>query len=217
MRRGRRPHPDVLTPRQWQVLALMREGKSNPQIAESLGISLDGVKYHVSEILSRLGLSSREEAAAWRSNEEHRAALGPLILAFRKVSPGRLAVAGVVAMTAAGLLFLAIGLLVVKSPGGASTVGAAEEPAVTVSEGSEGGFLFGGSGFAPFSAVSLSGSPSTPRADGFGGFSMGDVVRTDASGSFEVSLDLVKCLGAGSFSLWFDGSQGVANLTVDVP
>jgi hypothetical protein len=35
-------------------------------IAVRLGISPDGVKYHVSEILSKLGVSSRQEAAAWR-------------------------------------------------------------------------------------------------------------------------------------------------------
>ena len=64
-RRGRPPHPDVLTPRQWQVLALLREGLSNEQIALCLGISIDGVKFHVSEILSKLGAGSRNEAAQW--------------------------------------------------------------------------------------------------------------------------------------------------------
>src|SRR4029079_8804075 len=64
-RRGRPPYPDVLTPRQWQVLALLREGLSNEQIALRLGISLDGVKFHVSEILGKLGVTSRNEAAQW--------------------------------------------------------------------------------------------------------------------------------------------------------
>jgi DNA-binding CsgD family transcriptional regulator len=64
-RRGRPPYPDVLTPRQWQVLALLREGLSNEQIALRLGISVDGVKFHVSEILSKLGVGSRNEAAQW--------------------------------------------------------------------------------------------------------------------------------------------------------
>src|ERR1700674_2168903 len=65
-RRGRRPHPDILTPREWEVLTLLREGASNPEIAERLGVSRDAVKYHVSEILSKLGLGSREEAEAVR-------------------------------------------------------------------------------------------------------------------------------------------------------
>jgi DNA-binding NarL/FixJ family response regulator len=46
-RRGRPPHPDILTPREWEVLALLREGLSNPEIAERLGISRDGVKFNL--------------------------------------------------------------------------------------------------------------------------------------------------------------------------
>jgi DNA-binding CsgD family transcriptional regulator len=68
-RRGRPPHPVIMTPREWEVLALLREGLANPEIAERLGISRDAVKYHVSEILSKLGVSSREEAAAWQPYE----------------------------------------------------------------------------------------------------------------------------------------------------
>ncbi len=62
----------MLTPRQWQVLSLLREGLSNEQIALRLGISLDGVKFHVSEILGKLGVSSRNEAARWAA-ERHAA------------------------------------------------------------------------------------------------------------------------------------------------
>jgi hypothetical protein len=44
-----------------------RTGKTNTQIGEELGISLDGAKWHVSEILSKLQAESREEAADyWR-------------------------------------------------------------------------------------------------------------------------------------------------------
>jgi DNA-binding CsgD family transcriptional regulator len=63
MKRGRPPYDDVLTPRQWQVVALLQEGLTNEQIAARMGISADGAKYHVAEILSKLGVSSREEAA----------------------------------------------------------------------------------------------------------------------------------------------------------
>jgi DNA-binding CsgD family transcriptional regulator len=65
-RRGRRPHPDILTPREWEVLDLLRKRLTNEQIAERLGITLDGSKYHVSQILSKLGVTAREEAAAWQ-------------------------------------------------------------------------------------------------------------------------------------------------------
>lgn len=52
-----------LTAREREVLDLVRGGLTNEQIAERLGISLDGAKYHVSQILSKLGVSSRAEAA----------------------------------------------------------------------------------------------------------------------------------------------------------
>jgi DNA-binding CsgD family transcriptional regulator len=68
-RRGRPPYPEVLTLREFEVLDLLREGLSNDQIAVRLGISLAGAKYHVSEILGKLGVSSREEAAAWQRTE----------------------------------------------------------------------------------------------------------------------------------------------------
>src|SRR5438132_12087355 len=68
-RRGRPKHPDILTPREWEVLALLRDKLANPQIAERLGITRDAVKYHVSEIFSKVGVGTREEAAAWRPRE----------------------------------------------------------------------------------------------------------------------------------------------------
>ncbi len=64
--RGRPPHPDVLTPREWEVRELLRQGLTNRQIGERLGISLDGAKYHVSEIVGKLGVGDRHEAAAWQ-------------------------------------------------------------------------------------------------------------------------------------------------------
>ena len=66
MTRGRPPYPDVLTPRQWEVLELVREGRSNGEIGRELGISTDGAKFHVSEILTKLGFSTRREAAEWQ-------------------------------------------------------------------------------------------------------------------------------------------------------
>lgn len=63
MKRGRPRHDDILTPREWEVLALLAERRTNPEIAGALGITIDGVKYHVSQILAKLGVESREEAA----------------------------------------------------------------------------------------------------------------------------------------------------------
>lgn len=51
-----------LTPRERDVLDLVRLGLTNDQIADRLGITSNGVKYHISQVLSKLGVSSRHEA-----------------------------------------------------------------------------------------------------------------------------------------------------------
>lgn len=58
------PHTYNLTERELEVLALMAKGLNNPQIAERLMISRSTIKFHVSVILSKLGVASRTEAVA---------------------------------------------------------------------------------------------------------------------------------------------------------
>ncbi|MGE3074698.1 MAG: response regulator transcription factor [Dehalococcoidia bacterium] len=74
-----------LTPRQREVLALISAGKTNPEIAEKLGITLDGAKFHVREILAKLEVESREEAAEWWRRERR---LGKRVASFfRALAP----------------------------------------------------------------------------------------------------------------------------------
>lgn len=61
-----------LTSRELEVLHLVHLGLTNDEIAGRLGITSDGVKYHVSQILTKLGVSSRHEAVALAYGETRR-------------------------------------------------------------------------------------------------------------------------------------------------
>ena len=103
--RGRPRHPDILTPREWEVLELLRAGASHAQIAEGLDITERTAKFH----LSKLGVATREEAAAVALPERRR---------WRAAWPlwARIAGAATVAAAAAGLSMLAWGVLRTGGP-----------------------------------------------------------------------------------------------------
>src|SRR5690242_10520751 len=67
-RRGRPPHADILTPAEWRVLEHLRQGQTNAEIAVRLGITPDGVKFHVSNMLAKLNLPDRAALAAWEGD-----------------------------------------------------------------------------------------------------------------------------------------------------
>jgi len=54
---------ESLTPREIEVLTLLSQGQTNPQIAQNLEVSRGTVKIHVQHIISKLGVSDRTQAA----------------------------------------------------------------------------------------------------------------------------------------------------------
>ena len=115
MRRGRPPHPELLTPREQQVHELLRRGLTNQEIAETLGITTSGAAYHVSEILSKLGVSSRYEAAELEPEVARRryslpVAFGGLLNRMPTASLRRATGVTVLVGSVAALLLLALGV-----------------------------------------------------------------------------------------------------------
>lgn len=65
-RRSRPRHPDTLTPAESRVLNELRKGGTNAEIAVRLAVSPDAIKFHISNLLAKLGLEDRQQLASWR-------------------------------------------------------------------------------------------------------------------------------------------------------
>ncbi len=66
MRARKEPEPvEPLTPREKEVLSQLAKGASNKEIAYELSITERTARTHVSNILGKLGLASRTQAALW--------------------------------------------------------------------------------------------------------------------------------------------------------
>jgi DNA-binding CsgD family transcriptional regulator/predicted enzyme related to lactoylglutathione lyase len=63
--RGRPRHDDVLTPAEWRIAHAVKHGMTNRAIAERRGISIDAVKFHVANIVAKLGMTNRKELRQW--------------------------------------------------------------------------------------------------------------------------------------------------------
>ena len=110
--RGGRPrHPDVLTPAEWRVLDALREGGTNAEIAARLGLSLDTVKSHISNMLAKLELRDRRALAAWRPDAPRRRLGGVLAVPAALWSVGRPLLwvgAGVAALAGVAVVVVAL-------------------------------------------------------------------------------------------------------------
>lgn len=60
------PGPDVLTPREAEVMELLRNGRSNAEIAQALHVSIETVRTHARRIYRKLGVKTRRELRAMR-------------------------------------------------------------------------------------------------------------------------------------------------------
>lgn len=59
------PHVLHLTPREREILRLVAEGHSNAALAKMLWVTQQTVKFHLSNVYRKLGVSNRTEAARW--------------------------------------------------------------------------------------------------------------------------------------------------------
>jgi DNA-binding CsgD family transcriptional regulator len=62
-KRGRRPYGNTLSPRELQVARLAAQGRTNAQIATTLGLSVSTVEDHITRTLRKLNISSRHALA----------------------------------------------------------------------------------------------------------------------------------------------------------
>jgi DNA-binding NarL/FixJ family response regulator len=57
------PAPDLLTPREADVLELLQQGMTNAQIAHELSIGVETVRTHARNIYAKLGIATRRDLA----------------------------------------------------------------------------------------------------------------------------------------------------------
>ncbi len=104
-----RPRDGGWTAREREVLDLIAAGRTNIEIAAELGISFSTAKWHVSELISRVGVDSREEVAAYW-NHERRWTVRSARAARALISPTAVKVAAATVVLALGAGVVALSL-----------------------------------------------------------------------------------------------------------
>ncbi|MEX1102817.1 MAG: redoxin domain-containing protein, partial [Dehalococcoidia bacterium] len=133
----------TFSPREREVLDLIVRGHTNGEIAEALGISFATAKWHVSELITKLGVASREEVADyWRHERAPRRRLSRALRALVAAPALKLASGGAIAgIAATGAVWVAV---VANGSGGPRTAqvvdltptatSPATQPAVTLGQ-----------------------------------------------------------------------------------
>jgi two-component system nitrate/nitrite response regulator NarL len=57
-----RPVKSPLTPREWEVIDLLYEGRTTEDIADALVLSTETVRSHIKNLMRKLGARTRQEA-----------------------------------------------------------------------------------------------------------------------------------------------------------
>jgi len=225
----------VLTPREQEVIELLSTGLTNEEIARQLGISLDGVKYHVSEILRRLDVESRREAASLhlRTERSGRLATWAPVMFLRKLPfawPAKAAAGAVLAATAVGIVVLAWGVLS-TSTDTLTTPGCSGEQSAGSAPNCAPGVTQAATGAGPITAISAGMFHSCALRGGgvwcWGGYFDSDGVSPDTgplavpgltSGVSAISSGIDSCaLQHGGVWCWGAYPDRNGNLTVGVP
>jgi alpha-tubulin suppressor-like RCC1 family protein/DNA-binding CsgD family transcriptional regulator len=133
-RPGRWRYEGALTLRQRDVYELLVTGLTNEEIAQQLGITPDGAKYHVAQILQRLGAENRHDAVALRqrAGSDGRLAAWAPVMFLRKLPFAWLAKAaagGALTTAAAGIALLAWGVMSTSTATTTTTGCSAEQTA----------------------------------------------------------------------------------------
>ncbi|MBN9493040.1 helix-turn-helix transcriptional regulator, partial [bacterium] len=124
-----------MTQRQREVLALAAKRLTNPEIGERLGITRDGVKWHMSEILARLDVDTREEAVdLWKRYNGLPYRLHRLARVILPTATLRWAAAGVGAAAVVTVAVVAVGLSSSGSPNATPTATSTVETGIAFSD-----------------------------------------------------------------------------------